>query len=242
MRLKGCIFIYDRDKNLIAFSNNKKSDISIILIGGLDHNILSLPYTRNLYKFCKKFNLELIIPQFRSHPHFGIHDINDDIEDLDYLLKQISNKIVLIGNSTGCQDILLYINKFYNEKIIKCFLQAPVSDTEYMEYPSIEKDYFSFNNVIYKKTRYESLYQKYNKEDIFSSYLNKKHYENLNKSNLNLVFILSENDEYVKNSIDNLLKFVPNSKIHIIKNGDHFLTNIKKQKIFLKILKSELNL
>lgn len=240
MRLKGSIFKYDAINNLIAFSNNTKSKITIILIGGLDHNLLSLPYTYNLYKFCKKYKLELIIPQFRSHPHFGIHDINDDIEDLDTLLKSLHNNIILIGNSTGCQDILLYINKFNNKKIIKCFLQAPVSDTEYKEYPNIKNEYFNFNDVIYKKSRYDSLYQKYNIEDIFSSYLEINHFKNLNKFNYQLIFIISENDEYVIKSINKKLKYVPNSKIYIIKNGDHFLTAKKYQKLFLNFIKSEM--
>jgi len=50
MSLKGIIYEYDTVNHLIAFSSNIKSKTNIILVGGLYHNLLSLPYTKTLYR------------------------------------------------------------------------------------------------------------------------------------------------------------------------------------------------
>ncbi|KAK6089722.1 hypothetical protein P3W45_001224 [Vairimorpha bombi] len=245
MFLEGFLYKYDKKNNLIAFTNKKHSQLNIILIGGLDHNILSLPYTSPLLKFCNDENVRLIIPQFRSHPNYSIHPVDNDIEDLKVLLDTVDGDIILIGNSTGCQDILLYCNEYNNMNIKMCILQGPVSDTEYEEslgvkYNNQQKDPFLYNNRIYIEDRFSSLFIRDGKEDLFSSYKEDTHYRNLNKNKYDLMFVISKKDEYIINSIDHKLKLVENSQVYILEDGDHFLTDKKSQDEFFNLLRSSI--
>lgn len=252
MKLDGSIFIYDQEKYLISYFNNIYSECSVILIGGLMHNILSLPYTTQLDTFCKENMMALYIPQFRSHPNYGIYTIEDDLEDLTTLINHIKGKIVLIGNSTGCQVIMKYIYK--NPSVDHCFLQGPVSDVEYersinskldanLEEARRSSGVLSFtheSNFITAK-RYLSLLEPYGNEDLFSSYLSDDFYRQMNPHGVKLTFVISGNDEYAVENIEDKIRLVKNSTIYKIEEGDHFLTNLGHKRRFLEIIKRELN-
>ena len=243
MSLKGIIYEYDTVNHLIAFSSNIKSKTNIILVGGLYHNLLSLPYTKTLYRMTKKKNINLIIPQFRSHPNFGIYSIDNDVTDLSNVIKDLQGDIILLGNSTGCQVIMLYINLYVDLRIKLCILQGAVSDTEYFEYKykinsQIQNDkLFYFENVVYTKERFKSLYFRYNKEDLFSSYLDDDHFKNLNKNNYKLIFVISGNDEYGIKDIKEKFNKVTNSEVIVFEGGDHFLKDKESQKKLIKLIK-----
>jgi pimeloyl-ACP methyl ester carboxylesterase len=73
-----------------------------------------------------------------SHVGFGLSSLAQDCEEIDKLVETLieqfsSESIILIGHSTGCQDIVLYlkIGKHINH-IRGAVLQAPVSDREYL--------------------------------------------------------------------------------------------------------------
>ncbi|WUR02484.1 alpha/beta-hydrolases superfamily protein [Vairimorpha necatrix] len=204
---------------------------------------------------------------FVSHPNFGIFPFEYDLEDLNKVMVDLEGQIILIGNSTGCQVIMTYINRHINNKIVLCILQGSVSDTEYFESQRHKYNYnekfrfedetgtiidnevdnkdieniFRYDGIIYIHERYVSLYKRHGIEDLFSSYLEDEHYKNLNKNNYKLIFVISDKDEFVVKKIDDKLRHVKNSEIINFREGDHFLHNKESQKEFIKLIKKEIH-
>lgn len=174
-----------------------------------------------------------IQPIFRSHPNFGLFTLDDDNEELTSLYNQFANtEIIFIGSSTGCQNIL-FSNAIKNRL---CILIGPVSDREYEENKNknildiykkkIENmhDIFCYNGNLYQKERWKDFYLAGGRDDLFSSDLDDKHFQNLNKGN-NLHFVICENDEFCVISNKEKLKLVPKSILHVLKGANHFCTN-----------------
>lgn len=114
-------------KNLLALHNGLKSNTAIIFISGMYGNFLLPKYVSKLYEHFTSKNLFFIQPQLRSFPNFGLKSLNDDIQDIKDLIKFYNlKKIILIGHSTGCQDIMYILSK----NVIFAILQGPVSDRE----------------------------------------------------------------------------------------------------------------
>lgn len=233
-KISGSIFVYNNN-GCISFCNNVNSNINIILIGGLGDNIMTIPYIHKLNELCIKKNYCLIISQLSSMPEFKIISIEQDIYDINCLLNHLEGSIILLGHSTGCQDILLYCekNKYRNVKGI--ILQGPVSDIEFHSNEIIKKHeniinnnhqnhslYFEYNGNIWLKERFESLYKKNGIEDIFSSYLADESYEKWKDLDIKILSIISEKDEYCVTSIVNKLKLM--SEVIILKDADHCIS------------------
>lgn len=242
-QLEGSIFSFRR--GCIAYKNNIESDRSLILIGGLGDNILSLPYVFLLNKYCEEKRIRLVIPQLRSMPNFEINRIENDVEDLDLLINSIDGRIALLGHSTGCNDILLYLKKGFPERIHCAILQGPVSDPESMEREEIEEilkridesdskyKFFEIDGRSWLKERFVSLYSIRGKEDLFSSYLEDSHFSYW-KNKLPILSILSGNDEYCHKQIPD--KFKHAGDVHIIEDADHSISSEKSQDEFLKVV------
>ncbi|KAF9763311.1 UPF0613 protein PB24D3.06c [Nosema granulosis] len=249
MKLDGTIYMYDETRNLISYSNGINSEYNVVLIGGLMFNMLNLPYVDHLNVFCRSKRFGFYIPLFRSHPNYGIYKIEDDLEDLEKLLDSIKGKIILIGNSTGCQVIMKYIKNKSN--VILCILQGAVSDVEYERSinPDLDKNLElaeSFVGVLpfqhdcnyITAERYTSLLKPFGNEDLFSSYLEDAFYKKLNPLKVKLIFLVSENDEFAIENITKKLSCIENSTVYEI-NGDHFLSKESDIKQFLEILNKE---
>lgn len=248
--IEGIIFEYG--KNLICYYNNVVNEnYNIVLVGGLSFNIMSLPYTKDLIKFCSMNKLGLYIPQFRSHPNYGIYRFEDDLEDFNDLLKLINGKIIAIGNSTGCQVIMKTIQSVNN--IVLCILQGPVSDVEYEEHvnPNLKNQLqiaekskgilpIKHEHNFITSERFISLFKRNGTEDMFSSYLDDDFYINLNPRCIRCVFVVSKRDEYTVKSNVEKLKKVKNSVCHVLEEGNHFLTNLKSKDEFMKIISDEI--
>ena len=76
-----------------------------------------------------------------SHQGWGLSYISRDVEELGLLLHCLKNEhhsqgVVLLGQSTGCQDAVataaLYKNDLSAASIVGVVLQAPVSDREWL--------------------------------------------------------------------------------------------------------------
>lgn len=97
--------------------------------------------------------VQFLMPSSSSRS-FGTSSLDEDAQHLIHLLRYINNdeemkckgkdgkierkRIILLGHSTGCQDILWTLTQRYQEisnlegiKIILAILQAPVSDRDY---------------------------------------------------------------------------------------------------------------
>ncbi|KAH8708359.1 hypothetical protein GQ44DRAFT_628263 [Phaeosphaeriaceae sp. PMI808] len=111
---------------------------ALVFIGGLT----SGPHTTQLDSLVKTLqaspDLSYSCWEFRmrsSYTGFGYSSLANDAEDLSSLVNYLKDlgkeKIVLLGSSTGCQDIMEYTNSKYNaDKVDAYILQAPTSDRE----------------------------------------------------------------------------------------------------------------
>ncbi|KAI5149153.1 hypothetical protein ENBRE01_0727 [Enteropsectra breve] len=240
LALKGILFQYN-ESGSIAFDNGVESKMCIILIGGLGDNIASLPYSGKLNELCLENGIRLIIPQLRSQPEYMLHPIEDDIEDIEDLMKHVQEKALLIGHSTGCQDILLYLKSTsFREKVAGAVLQAPVSDTEANDCSGTEdlmettEKYLLENGEVWLTERFTSLLKKYGKEDLFSSYLENEAFEQW-KSYTKILTVLSEKDEFAKMLLTEKFKLMGDVKV--IKDADHSISGREAQETFIKHVK-----
>lgn len=261
----GNLFVYDEENKLVAFESGPLlSCRCFILIGGLTDGLLSLPYAEKLSKKLESLSkpYSLIQPLLRSsNLQYGWHTINDDVEDLNTLINYLINKrtnfesIILMGHSTGCQDVIHYFRQYKNHsKIIEIILQGPVSDREYLSELSSTKDQLNYcyknkTNLNEWLPRYLhdppltierclSLNEKNSIEDVFSSDLIdeeiKTIYDNLN---IPIIWIWSKQDEYVSNNIKqhvenfikNKLANRNNSTFILLENADHAVNNPDQQ-------------
>lgn len=140
--MEGRLFSYG--KGLSAFiSGCNESSAAIVLIGGLSDGFLTIPYTKFLGGKLKDLNISLVQLVLRSsYSAYGTHTLQDDLDDIQDLLLILSRdfgkqKLILLGHSTGCQDIMWLcshwgtMNDDCKKLIIGGILQAPVSDREY---------------------------------------------------------------------------------------------------------------
>lgn len=251
--LNGKIFIYDMENDLKAYSNGIDSEIKIIFIGGLGCNFLIHPFTISLNNYCLEHNYEFIIPELRSHPNFGLFTIDDDVEDLNNLLNSIEGTVILVGNSTGCQDIVHYLRVIGRKNIKLVILQGAVSDVEYEEYINQDlkellfkvKDMdpntaFKYKSNYITPTRFLDLFSRNGKEDMFSSHLDDEFFRNLNTTGINILFVISEEDKYGIKDIESKLRLVKNSRVEKIPNGTHVLLEKDDIEMFLRFFNEEI--
>ena len=127
---------------------------NVVLIPGLTDGPMSLRYTHQLAEtlncygqdehtkigeVCQPFRL-LMPTLSSSYLGFGVSSLKQDVEEIDALLDSVpmeerkNSPLVLIGHSTGCQDLVRYMSGGANAKYVSgVIFQAPVSDREGME-------------------------------------------------------------------------------------------------------------
>lgn len=250
--LEGKIFVYDAENNLKAYSNGVKSNTKVIFVAGLGCNLLIDLFTTTLNSYCVNHGYEFIMPQLRSQPSYGLFTIDDDAEDLHRLLESMEGDIVLIGNSTGCQDIMHYLRRKGRGNIRFVILQGAVSDVEYEEHinDDLEKmvasaremkpdTAFKYKATYFTPERFLDLFSRSTKEDMFSRHLPDEFYRSLNVTGTNILFVISEKDQYAIKDIEPKLKMVSNSKIKKIPNGGHILAGNKDIEMFLAFCDEE---
>ncbi|ADM11947.1 uncharacterized protein Eint_080100 [Encephalitozoon intestinalis ATCC 50506] len=256
--LEGKIFTYDSKNNLVAYSNRVESNTKVVYIGGLTSRFpICLP-TIMLNQYCIENGYEFIIPQLRSHPEYGLFTIDDDIEDLGCLLSQTNGDVILVGNSTGCQDIVYYLNNTKDRKIKLAVLLGAVSDVEFEEHENknlpdllrwaketIERKKEDVaikhqSGLYLTPKRILDIFSRYGKEDMFSSYLEDKFYMELNKGGTRLLFVVSGKDEYSVRNIESKLKLVRNSRVEKIPEGTHVLSRVEDVEMFLRFFSEEI--
>lgn len=259
----GNLFIYDPNYKLVAFESGSSSRC-LILLGGLTDGLLSLPYVEKFSSALQSLPqpYSLIQPLLRSsNLQYGWHTIDNDVEDLrtliDYLVNHRTDlqSIILMGHSTGCQDIIHYLRQEkVHSKIIRVILQGPVSDREYLSRLSSTKDQLTYCYQNKKDLqewlprhlheppltieRCLSLNEINSSEDLFSSDLTdeqlKTIYQNIS---IPMIWIWSKRDEYVpediRNHVNNFVKNKlanrPNSTLITLENADHAVSNLEEQ-------------
>ena len=261
----GNLFVYDPKWKLVAFESGLlSSSRCLILLGGLTDGLLSLPYVERLSSTLESLSRphSLIQPLFRSsNLQYGWHTIDHDIEDLktliDYLIANRNHleSIILMGHSTGCQDIIHFLRKERKHpKIHRVILQAPVSDRQYLSQFSSTEDQLNYclkndkdknewlprylHDPPLTIQRCLSLNQPNSVEDLFSNDLTDEQLESIYGTiETPITWIWSKQDEYVPNDIkDNVESFVQNklasksdSTFLLLEEANHAVNNSREQ-------------
>ncbi|XP_073050245.1 UPF0613 protein PB24D3.06c [Primulina eburnea] len=134
----GVMFKYGPKSIQVAFKTGDYKQ-QVIFIGGLTDGFLATEYLEPLAIALEKEQWSLV--QFllsSSYSGYGTSSLKQDAVELDQLISYLINKedsegVVLLGHSTGCQDIVYYLrtNAACSRAVRAAILQAPVSDREY---------------------------------------------------------------------------------------------------------------
>ncbi|CAI5526692.1 unnamed protein product, partial [Closterium sp. Naga37s-1] len=114
----------------------------VIFLGGLTDGLLPTQYTARLASELAAAHWSLLQTQLSSsYFGYGASSLEQDAAEIDELIAYIirryhASEVVLVGHSTGCQDIVAYLKstKATHRSAVKAaILQAPTSDRECME-------------------------------------------------------------------------------------------------------------
>ncbi len=228
------IRISPQNKNILAFVsfNNQKvfSSNAVVLIPGLTDGMMSMDYTHALNNQLISIDYSLVqVNLSTSFYQFGLHTLDTDIEELtiiiNYLVDRLNfKKIVLLGHSTGCQDILYFLRHSTVDTakhINAIILQGAVSDRDDItideQAPALIKEAQSlYDNGLEDKVlsggfhcdapitakRYLSLAGKLSPDDMFSVDLTSEELiPILTPIKVPAMFCFSEQDEYVPDMV-----------------------------------------
>lgn len=138
--MKGDLFVYNPSRRLVAFESDLgyQARECIIVIGGLTDGLLSLPYFSLLVDKSRTMGVSVIQPLLSSsYTGFGTSSLEQDAQELtsliEFLIDREMKSIILLGHSTGCQDILWYLKHHYKPEhdVKRVILQGPLSDRDY---------------------------------------------------------------------------------------------------------------
>lgn len=137
-QFRGVMFKYGSKPAQVAFKTGDYKQ-QVVFIGGLTDGFLATKYLEPLAIALDKEKWSLV--QFllsSSYSGYGISSLKEDALELDQLINHLINKedsegVVLLGHSTGCQDIVHYMrsNAACSRAVRAAILQAPVSDREF---------------------------------------------------------------------------------------------------------------
>ncbi|GLJ06948.1 hypothetical protein SUGI_0053540 [Cryptomeria japonica] len=137
-QFNGVLFKYGPKSIQIAFKTGDFKQ-QVIFIGGLTDGLLATEYLEPLSAELENEKWSLVQPLLSSsYSGYGTSSLKQDALELDQLISHLINKeesegVVLLGHSTGCQDIVRYMrsNTACSKAVRATILQAPVSDREY---------------------------------------------------------------------------------------------------------------
>ncbi|KAL8680676.1 MAG: hypothetical protein Q9186_003161 [Xanthomendoza sp. 1 TL-2023] len=141
---------------LVAFEHTRNGTTpqnTLLFVGGLNEGLLTIPYSRDLAAAIPPSYSLVEVLLSSAFSGWGHSSISQDVEELgqcvQYFQSLRSNgKIVLMGNSTGCQDVLGYLSfEGSRPKVEGGILQAPVSDREAIEMIYPQDEYEKYNET-----------------------------------------------------------------------------------------------
>ncbi|KAI4262310.1 MAG: hypothetical protein L6R42_002512 [Xanthoria sp. 1 TBL-2021] len=148
--------------NLVAFEHTRDGispNNSLLFVGGLNQGFLTIPYAQDLaaalppsYSF-----VEVLLSSAFSG--WGHSSISQDVYELGQCVEYFQSlrpggKVVLMGNSTGCQDVLCYLSyEGSRPKVDGGILQAPVSDREAIQMIYPAEEYKRYNEMAQQRVK-----------------------------------------------------------------------------------------
>ncbi|KAJ4882497.1 alpha/beta-Hydrolases superfamily protein [Raphanus sativus] len=258
-QFRGVLFKYGPKSIQVAFKTGEYKQ-QVIFIGGLTDGLLATDYLEPLATALDKEKWSLVqLLMSSSYSGFGTSSLKQDAQEIDQLISHLINKensegVVLLGHSTGCQDIVYYMgtNSACSRAVRATILQAPVSDREYRatlpETPALidlaakmisqgraeelmprEAD----PSAPISAYRYHSLCAYMGDDDMFSSDLSDDQWKTRlgHMANTPCQVIFSMGDEYVPDYVDKkalvnrLSKAMGGAEKVEIEHGNHSLSN-----------------
>ncbi|XVF28927.1 hypothetical protein REPUB_Repub15cG0075000 [Reevesia pubescens] len=137
-QFRGVLFKYGPKPIQVAFKTGDYKQ-QVIFIGGLTDGFLATEYLEPLAIALDNEKWSLVqLLMSSSYTGYGTSSLQQDATEIDQLISYLINKensdgVVLLGHSTGCQDIVHYMrtNAACSRAVRAAILQAPVSDREY---------------------------------------------------------------------------------------------------------------
>ncbi|KAK5833603.1 Uncharacterized protein F383_14760 [Gossypium arboreum] len=137
-QFRGVLFKYGPKSIQVAFKTGDYKQ-QVIFIGGLTDGFLATDYLEPLAIALDNEKWSLVqLLMSSSYSGYGTSSLEQDAMEIDQLISYLINKensegVVLLGHSTGCQDIVHYMrtNAACSRAVRAAILQAPVSDREY---------------------------------------------------------------------------------------------------------------
>lgn len=139
--MQGALFEYAR--GLAAFESSAAGAVvgSVVFIAGLGDGLQAHGWLEELAQALGEVGLTLVqYVQRTSYQQYGLHTLQEDCEDLCALLEHLQTHrhapghcYYLLGHSTGCQDIMVYLRDGLRpeHRVVGAHCLAPVSDREY---------------------------------------------------------------------------------------------------------------
>lgn len=147
--VRWALQVYTDDSATLTLINSDLSlPHSLVFIGGLTDSLGSVSYLERVAQGIAPFGFSVTQLQLSSSlGGWGYCSLEGDAQEIalgvQWLRKKGKDKIILMGSSTGCQDIMQYLSypdRGENTGIDAAVLQAPVSDREAWEYDSDDDD------------------------------------------------------------------------------------------------------
>ncbi|KAK1563174.1 hypothetical protein Q3G72_023456 [Acer saccharum] len=137
-QFRGVLLKYGPNPVQVAFKQGDYKQ-QVIFVGGLTDGFMATEYLEPLAIALDKERWSLVqLLMSSSYTGYGTSSLQQDAKELDQLISYLINKedsegVVLLGHSTGCQDIVHYMrtNAACSRAVRAAILQAPVSDREY---------------------------------------------------------------------------------------------------------------
>ncbi|KAL8914896.1 MAG: hypothetical protein Q9171_000523 [Xanthocarpia ochracea] len=144
---------------LVAFEHTR-NDVSphnsLLFVGGLNDGFLTVPYAQDLAAFLPSSYSFIEVLLSSAFSGWGHSSISQDVEEMGKCVEYFQSlrprgKVVLMGNSTGCQVVLAYLSSEGSRpKVDGGILQAPVSDRQAIEMIYPAEDYKRYNKMAQK--------------------------------------------------------------------------------------------
>ncbi|KAI4172511.1 MAG: hypothetical protein LQ343_003505 [Gyalolechia ehrenbergii] len=141
---------------LVAFEHTRNGSSpknTLLFIPGLNEGLLTTPYIQSLSAALPSSYSLVEVLLSSSYSGWGHSSLSQDVEEMAHCVEYFQSlrtggKTVLMGNSTGCQDVLRYISSEGLRPIVDGgILQAPVSDREAIQMIYPQEDYRRYNDL-----------------------------------------------------------------------------------------------
>ena len=145
--LKGSLQLYQKKPVALPyFDTDADLPHSLVFVPGLTDTIGTIPYLPRLAESIRSHGFSLVQPQLTCNlGGYGQCTLEGDAQEIAACVSHLrglpskrNGKVVLMGHSTGCQDLIAYLLSSTRASdplttIDAAILQAPVSDREFYE-------------------------------------------------------------------------------------------------------------